>query len=177
MLIGDYVNVAMQNKSHTLLAKISSLWEDKTGKRAKLIWMYFPEDTKLGRLAHHGTREVFESSHSDINPLTAIDSAAYVFKTEDAMNSSDHGHPMEVSYFCRCHYNETTGQVRPLNDKDAAGITTDGHDANGSDNDDDDQEESSGIHASPLVYNPFIPSFICILSHVCVVDTFDPIMA
>jgi hypothetical protein len=40
---------------------------------------------------------VFESSHSDINPLTAIDSAAYVLKTEEEVNG-DHGHPKEVLF-------------------------------------------------------------------------------
>jgi hypothetical protein len=61
--IGDYVNVAMQNRTTTLLARISSLWEDRSGKHAKLLWMYFPEDTKLGRLPHHGMNITTSLTH------------------------------------------------------------------------------------------------------------------
>jgi hypothetical protein len=67
----------------------------------------------------------------------------------------------QVTYFCRCHYNEDTGHLRPLND-DARSSKAKGKGGRGrskskeKDNDSDDdssegEEEDSGIHASPLV--------------------------
>ena len=46
-------------------------------------WYYIPEDTACGRLPGHDRREVFESVHSDENPIESIDGLCRVLSWDE----------------------------------------------------------------------------------------------
>jgi origin recognition complex subunit 1 len=108
--------------NEVFVGRIISLWETSSGDgEMELKWYYAPEDTSSGRLAGHDPREIFESVHTDENPVAAIDGHVRVLGWDeyqrwlDAPFEGDEDEDEQDTYVCRAQYHPGTGEFMPLN--------------------------------------------------------------
>lgn len=77
--IGSYVTLlngepAAAGQRNFLVGEIESLFEDLSThlQMVEIRWLYLPEETRTGRLAHHHPQEVFSTAHTDVNEIECI---------------------------------------------------------------------------------------------------------
>lgn len=111
-------SAALETIAHLPFA--GAFWQSSDGGYCMdASWYYIPEDTACGRLPGHDRREVFESVHSDENPIESIDGLCRVLSwdeyqqwlTEEADDDDDDDEDVCV---CRAQYHPGTGEIRPL---------------------------------------------------------------
>lgn len=105
------------------VAEIESLWEDvKTGlKMVECRWLYFPEETRTGRLPQHHERELFKTAHINDNEIDAIQDLCDVVDYDEFMRRQKEGpndgnpdtEATRKVYFVRQTYDDDRGEFRP----------------------------------------------------------------
>lgn len=78
--------------------------------RIQIAWFYRPEETKSGRQAFHGEKEVFQSDHLDWCHKNAIIGKCRVLTLEGYQNLPAIG---ENDFYCRFFYMPSTGEFSP----------------------------------------------------------------
>lgn len=121
--IGDDVSLATSGTDDDIyVGRIISFWETASGEaEMELKWYYAPEHTACGRLVGHDPREIFESVHTDDNPVAAIDGHVRVLGWDEYQKWLDEpvgdrdDDEEEDMYVCRAQYHPGTGEFMPLN--------------------------------------------------------------
>lgn len=78
--------------------------------RVQIAWFYRPEETKSGRQAFHGEKEVFQSDHLDWCHKNAVIGKCRVFTLEGYQNLPAIG---ESDFYCRFFYSPSSGEFSP----------------------------------------------------------------
>ncbi|GMH40234.1 hypothetical protein BSKO_08138 [Bryopsis sp. KO-2023] len=78
--------------------------------KIQIAWFYRPEETKSGRQAFHGEKEVFQSDHLDWCHKNAIIGKCRVLTLEGYQNLTAIG---ENDFYCRFFYSPSSGEFSP----------------------------------------------------------------